>query len=188
MAIVHREVTRAFVDRFDLLGPRRVERRTLFVGAMQQHRDRRARGRDRAFASGVFAIIEHGAERQLHHPVEAVDGEERERTVADVVRDGLAFRSLHSHDPFHVDGPSCAEALGLQHLDRRALPLGLFAAQQRLDRSYVTGDGRPGERSLAEAVPAREAGADTDHRPGRERGPRARRSRRRWSSGGAGWG
>ena len=132
-------------------GPRGVERRALFVGAVEEHGDGRAGRRDRALAPGIFTLVEHGAERELHHPVEALDREQRERAVADLTCDRLTFRALHTDDPLHVHGPRRAEALRVQHLDDGAVPLGLLAAQQRLDRAHVAGDGRP---RRADACPA----------------------------------
>ena len=103
MAVVDREVPGPRVDRLDAFRPGRVERRALFVRAVQQHGDRGTRGGDRALAPRVFALVEHGAERELHHPVEPFDRKQGEGAVADLVRDGLALRSLDADDPRDVD-------------------------------------------------------------------------------------
>ena len=153
-------------------GPGRVERRTLLVRAVEQHRDRGPGGGDRAVAARRLrrrrARCRTRAAPSSRSPRPGTARTRRRRPRA---RRPGPSGPARRRPTAPSTGRARAEAFGLQHLDDRAVPLDLLAAEQRLHRAHVrrrrspTASGR-----LPERVPAGEAGADADHdASGRER-------------------
>jgi hypothetical protein len=91
----------------------------------------------------------------------------REHPVADPFGDGCSFGPVRSDQHFDIDGPVGHEPFGLQHADRRALPLDSLASQQRPQGHDVLLDGCPPQRPLPKGVSSGESRADGDGHPAR---------------------